>query len=148
MNNKPMRPSEFKLQYPLRVRWAEVDLQGIVFNGHYLTYFDVAVAEYWRACELPYPDGFVDRYGCDFFVVKSTVEYHRSARYDELLTVCARISKLGNTSMTFTMAIFRGEEHLISGELIYVCADPKSHNPVRLPAAFREIVARFEGFAL
>jgi hypothetical protein len=41
----------------LRVRWAEVDQQGIVFNAHYLTYFDVAITEYWRAIGLPSPDG-------------------------------------------------------------------------------------------
>jgi acyl-CoA thioester hydrolase len=35
----------FRLREQLRVRWAETDLQGIVFNGHYLTYFDVAI---WR----------------------------------------------------------------------------------------------------
>lgn len=41
--------SHYNFHYPLRVRWAEVDRQGIVFNGHYLTYFDVGITEYWRA---------------------------------------------------------------------------------------------------
>jgi acyl-CoA thioesterase FadM len=37
--------SHYNFHYPLRVRWAEVDRQGIVFNGHYLTYFDVGITE-------------------------------------------------------------------------------------------------------
>ena len=49
----------------LRVRWAEVDMQKIVFNGHYLTYIDTAIAEYWREIGLPYPAGYVERYGND-----------------------------------------------------------------------------------
>src|SRR6185295_8930326 len=64
----------FRLRERLRVRWAEVDLQGIVFNGHYLTYFDIAVTEYWRAIGLPYPHAF-EGTGVDLFAVKSTVEY-------------------------------------------------------------------------
>ena len=45
---------DFRLFHRLRVRWAEVDMQKIVFNGHYLMYFDTAMADYWRALALPY----------------------------------------------------------------------------------------------
>ena len=48
-----MSRSDFSFFHPLRVRWAEADMQGIVFNGHYLTYFDVAFTEYFRAAGLP-----------------------------------------------------------------------------------------------
>ncbi len=44
-----MERAQFRVSHALRVRWAEVDRQNIVFNGHYLTYFDVAITEYWRA---------------------------------------------------------------------------------------------------
>ena len=71
----------FRLREQLRVRWAETDLQGIVFNGHYLTYFDVAITEYWRAIGLPYPAAFAG-IGVDVFAGKSTVEYLAPARYD------------------------------------------------------------------
>jgi len=47
----------------LRVRWAEVDRQDVVFNGHYFLYFDVAVAEYWRAIGFRYPDDIVEKFG-------------------------------------------------------------------------------------
>ena len=74
----------FRLREQLRVRWAETDLQGIVFNGHYLTYFDVAITEYWRAIGLPYPAAFAG-IGVDVFAVKSTVEYLAPARFDEVI---------------------------------------------------------------
>jgi acyl-CoA thioester hydrolase len=136
--------NEFKLQHKLRVRWAEVDMQAIVFNGHYLTYFDVAIAEYWRAAGLPYPSGVVDRFGVDFFVVKATVEYHASAKYDDEITVVARCSQLGRSSLRYLMGIFRGDEHLISGELIYVCADAKTQKSVPIPQPLRDVFTQFE----
>src|SRR5690606_25881908 len=70
-----MAREDFKCAHRLRVRWAEVDMQKIVFNGHYLTYIDTAIAEYWREIGLPYPHGYVDRYGNDIFLRKCTVEY-------------------------------------------------------------------------
>ena len=48
--------SEFRFFERLRVRWAEVDMQSIVFNAHYLMYFDTAVAGYLRALAMPYHD--------------------------------------------------------------------------------------------
>src|SRR5438477_8847388 len=101
-----MPNADFVCPTRLRVRWAEVDMQKIVFNGHYLTYIDTAVAEYWRAIGLPYPEGYVERYGNDLYLRKATVEYVGSARYDEMLTVLSRVSRLGRSSMTFSFAIY------------------------------------------
>ena len=48
----------FKFSHQLRVRWSEVDAQGVVFNPHYLTFADIAVTEYYRAIGMPYPAAF------------------------------------------------------------------------------------------
>ena len=90
----------FRFFHTLRVRWAEVDRQGIVFNGHYLTYFDVAITEYWRAIGVPYP-AITDRWGSDLFVVKASVEYHAPAHYDDVLDIGVRVARIGTSSMTF-----------------------------------------------
>src|SRR5213076_2094749 len=94
-----MPRADFVCAPRLRVRWAEVDMQKIVFNGHYLTYIDTAIAEYWREIGLPYPHGYVERYASDVFLRKATVEYLGSARYDDVLAVCCRVAKLGRSSM-------------------------------------------------
>jgi YbgC/YbaW family acyl-CoA thioester hydrolase len=136
----------------LRVRWAEVDMQKIVFNGHYLNYIDTAVAEYWRAIGLPYPQGYVDRYGNDLYLRKATVEYLGSARYDDLLAVYSRVARLGRSSMTFAFEIHREEpqssrEPLVSAELVYVNADPVTMRSAALPEDVRERVRRYERLA-
>jgi YbgC/YbaW family acyl-CoA thioester hydrolase len=131
----------------LRVRWAEVDMQKIVFNGHYLTYIDTAVAEYWRVIGLPYPQGYVERYGADLYLRKATVEYLGSAHYDDVLTVCARVAKLGRSSMTFQFEIYHEAALLVTAELVYVNADPAAMKAQPLPDDVRERVRRYERVA-
>jgi len=141
-----MPRTDFVCAPALRVRWAEVDMQKIVFNGHYLTYIDTAIAEYWREIGLPYPAGYVERYGTDIYLRKATLEYLGSARYDELLTVCCRVAKLGRSSMTFLFEIYRDTEVLISAELVYVNAD-SSMKAAPLPEDLRGRVRKYERVA-
>jgi YbgC/YbaW family acyl-CoA thioester hydrolase len=141
-----MPRAEFVCAPRLRVRWAEVDMQKIVFNAHYLTYIDTAIAEYWREIDLPYPHGYVERYGSDIFLRKATVEYLGPARYDDELTVCCRVAKLGRSSMTFHFEIYRAADLLISAELVYVNADA-SMKAVPLPDDVRARVMKYERVA-
>jgi acyl-CoA thioester hydrolase len=141
-----MPRADFGCAHNLRVRWAEVDMQKIVFNGHYLTYIDTAIAEYWREIDLPYPHGYVERYGSDIFLRKATVEYLGPARYDDELTVCCRVAKLGRSSMTFHFEIYRAADLLISAELVYVNADA-SMKAVPLPDDVRARVMKYERVA-
>jgi acyl-CoA thioester hydrolase len=91
---------------PLRVRWAEVDRQGVVFNAHYLLYADVCVTEYWRAVGMRYPGDF-EPLGSDLYVRKATVDYRAAALYDDELEVCGRIARIGGSSLQFTVGMFR-----------------------------------------
>ena len=142
MSPLPAKDS-FRLHHQLRVRWAEIDAQNIVFNAHYLAYFDIGITEYWRAIGLPYPAS-IEGSGGDLFVVKSLINYHSAARYDDLLDVCVRAAKVGNASMTFAMAIFRDDECLVSGEIVYVFACPDARKSQPLPAHLRDAVTGFE----
>ncbi len=138
-----MKRSDFRFFHRLRVRWAEVDMQKIVFNGHYLMYFDTAVADYWRALALPYEEA-MHSLGGDLYVKKASVEYHASARYDDTLDVGLRCAKIGNSSMLFEGGIFQGEKLLITGELLYVYADPSTQTSRRVPDVLRALLEGFE----
>ena len=144
-----MPRADFVCAPQLRVRWAEVDMQKIVFNGHYLTYIDTAIAEYWRAIGLPYPEGYVERYANDVYLRKASVEYLGSARYDDVLTVYCRVVRLGRSSMTFVFEIYReaAEAPLVTAELVYVNADPATMKSAPLPEELRERVRRYERVA-
>jgi len=138
-----MKRAEFRFVHKLRVRWAEVDMQKIVFNAHYLMYFDTAVADYWRALALPYEEAMHQLQG-DLYVKKATVEFHASARMDDRLDVALKCARIGNSSMQFLGAIFRGEELLITCELVYVFADPATQTSRPVPQALRAVLDGFE----
>jgi YbgC/YbaW family acyl-CoA thioester hydrolase len=138
-----MTPSQFRFLDRLRVRWAEIDAQKIVFNGHYLMYFDTAVAGYWRALALPYAASMEYLNG-DLFVRKATVEYHGSAVYDDQLEVGMRCARIGNSSILFEGAVFRQDDLLVSGELVYVFADPRSQTSRPVPQELRDVLQGFE----
>ena len=135
--------SQFSFFHRLRVRWAEVDLQRVVFNGNYLLYFDVAFTEYWRHTRLPDPLA-QQAAGAELFVRKAQIEYHGSAGFDDEIDVGVRCARLGRSSMTMALAIFRGDEHLIDGELVYVYADAHQKKSVAIPAAWRARIGELE----
>ena len=138
-----MKPQDFRFSHRMRVRWVEVDMQKIVFNGHYLVYFDTAVTEYWRKLAMPYADT-MHQLGGDLFVKKASIEYHASAEMDDFLTVCMRCDRIGNSSMTFVGAIFRGDELLITSELVYVYADPVAKKSQPIAPPLRDMMEGFE----
>ena len=138
-----MTRNDFRLLHRLRVRWVEVDLQKIVFNGHYLMYFDTAMADYWRALAIPYEDT-MHQLGGDLYVKKASLEYHASAQYDDRLEVGLRCQRIGNSSIQFVGGIFCGDQLLITGELLYVYANPHTKTSMPVPQVLRETMLSFE----
>lgn len=138
-----LKRSSFRHLERLRVRWVEVDMQQIVFNGHYLMYMDTAVAGYWRAMALPYQDS-MQALGGDLYVRKATLEYEGSARYDDQLEVGIRCARIGNSSMVLQSGVFRGEQRLVHGDLVYVFADPSTQTAQPVPPALRALLTGFD----
>ena len=138
-----MQRRDFRCFHRLRVRWAEVDMQKIVFNAHYLMYVDTAMMDYWRALALPYEDSMV-ALGGDMYVKKASLEYHASAHLDDRVDVGMRCERVGNSSVLFHAGLFRGEQLLVSAELVYVFADPATQTSKPVPPALRALFTGFE----
>jgi YbgC/YbaW family acyl-CoA thioester hydrolase len=144
-----MAKDDYRCAHRLRVRWAEVDMQKVVFNGHYLTYIDTAIADYWREIGIDYPEGYVARHANDVFLRKATVEYLGSARYDDELAVYCRVAKLGRSSVTYAFEIWRERPDasatpLVTAELVYVNADTRTMKAAPLPEELRGKVRAYE----
>ena len=135
---------EYKFYYPLRVRYVEVDAQRHVFFGHYLTYFDIALVEYMRVVGYSYGDMLAS--GVDMFYAKASCEYKGRARFEDLLHVCARIARIGNTSFTFEFAIRKApaDDLIATGEIVAVAVDANTEIPTPVPNELRDAVTRFE----
>ena len=82
--------------------------------------------------------------GAELFVRKAQIEYHGSAGFDDEIDIGVRCARLGRSSMTMALAIFRGDEHLIDGELVYVYADAHQKKSVAIPAAWRARIGELE----
>ncbi|NLY57249.1 MAG: acyl-CoA thioesterase [Gammaproteobacteria bacterium] len=140
-----MQQQDFRFSTPLRVRWAEVDPQSIVFNGHYLTYCDVGITEYFRALrEANSGSGII---GSDFFAVRTVLDYQAPAMFDDVLDIHVRIARLGNSSLQFLIGLYRDQELLVRGEIVYVHADMETRRPQPIGPEFRDAIHRFESTA-
>jgi acyl-CoA thioester hydrolase len=136
--------SDFRFHHKLRVRFAETDLQGIVFNANYLTYYDVAWTEYLREIGIEYKD--LIEMEADTVLARTTMEFKAPARFDDVLEIHTRVSSIGNTSLVFEFEIYwESEDELIgSASSLYVCIDPKTLKPVRVPDELRTRINDFE----
>jgi acyl-CoA thioester hydrolase len=129
-------------QYPyfhrLRVRYSEIDGQGIVFNAHYLTYFDVALTEFMRERDFDFVE-LVRSEQLDFHLVKSLVEYRLPIRMDQLIDIGVRAARVGNSSVTWHLGIFPADDAtcLACGEIVWVCSKIGEHKSHPLPEVFR-----------
>jgi len=137
--------SDFRFHHDIRVRFADTDLQRIVFNGNYLTYYDVAWTEYFRELGFTYAD--LIKRGVDTVLARTTMEFKSPARFDDILEVYTRISSFGNTSLVFDFEIYqKGSEALVgTASSLYVCVDAATLSKIRVPDFLREAAERLEG---
>jgi acyl-CoA thioester hydrolase len=129
--------SDFRFHHDIRVRFADTDSQGIVFNGNYMTYYDVAWTEYFRGLGLTWK-AMIDA-GVDTVLARTTIEFRSPARFDDVIEVYTRVSSIGTSSITFDFEIYpEGEDRLISSaQSLYVCVDPTTLRKMRVPNELR-----------
>lgn len=135
---------DFRFLHPLRVRFSEVDAQGVVFNANYFVYFDTALVEHLRDCGVTFGTSF-QAWGVETHVVDAQAQFHAPARFDDELYIGARVTRLGRTSFTHSFGVFRGEEHLVTGRIVNVCVDLKTKRPAPLPDEFVAVVEHGDG---
>ena len=140
-----MARSDFWFSFPFRVRYAEIDAQGIVFNGVYLTYFDTAITEYLREMNYDFEKQIEDT-NTDFHVVKVVVEFAGPVRFDDEIDVCVRTGRIGNSSVTFTIEIFpKGKDKVLTkGEVIWVNAIRGEHQSAPVPEGLIQKIREHE----
>ena len=137
------RRPPFKFSAYTRVGFSDTDAQGIVYYGRYLPYFDHARVEYSRHLNL-LEFGLGD---CEFVMRASDVLYEAPARFDDLLEVFVRTSRIGTTSITTEYAAIRVDDDVLmcTADQTLVLVDLAERRPVPVPDAYRAAIADFEG---
>jgi acyl-CoA thioester hydrolase len=140
---EPTPRSDFRFAHRLRVRWSEVDPQGIVFNPNYFVYADVGFTEYMRDVGVAYPQD-LHATGSDLFTVAAAAHFHDSARYDDELAITVRAAEIGRTSLRFEIHVYRDDALLVAIDLTYVNAGRESHRAEPVPETIIERIVAFE----
>jgi acyl-CoA thioester hydrolase len=130
-----------RFTHPLRVRFAECDPQGVVFNAHYLAYLDIGMTELWRAAFGSY-QAMLDR-GLDMVVVEARLRFHSPARFDDELRLEIGISRLGTTSISTDHRVARGHDLIAQAELHHVFVDRQTLGKAEMPKWVRRPLARW-----
>jgi acyl-CoA thioester hydrolase len=139
------RKPPFKYAAFTRVGFSDTDAQGIVYYGRYLPYFDLARVEYHRHLEMMRLDT-----EHEFVMRASDIEYLAPARFDDLLEVFIRVSRIGRTSVTYEMAAYLvdNDELLVTAHQTLVLVDLEARKAAPVPDEFREKIRGFEGEAV
>ena len=131
----------FKYSALARVWFSDTDAQGVVYYGRYLPYFDHARTEYHRHL------GSLGLVGAELVMRASMVEYHAPARFDDLLEIFVRVSRLGRTSVSYELCATRlpDETLMVTATQTIVLVDLASRLPTPLPEPTRVPIRAFEG---
>ncbi len=128
-------------RHEIRVRYSECDVQGVVFNAHYLSYFDISMTELWRAAFGSYK-AMMDR-GFDLVVAEAQIRFERPAVFDDQLTLEVAVEKLGNSSILTRHRLWRGEESLTQGKLRHVFISLETMGKASIPDWARDALSRW-----
>jgi acyl-CoA thioester hydrolase len=124
---------------PLRVRYVECDMQGRVFNGHYLTWVDMAMNEALR--EIFGDFQTLTTSGIDFVVAAAELQFRQPAHFDDDLVIGVGFDPLGRTSLRSTYEIRRGQDLIAEAAMIHVCVDAATFEKQPWPEWFREQIS-------
>ena len=119
-----------------RVRYHECDVQGIVFNANWFTYFDVALTEWFREALGSYA-----AFGGDVVLAETSARFHAPAHFDEEIELEVGAERMGTTSMTVLFTARRDGDTLVEGRTVYVCVDPATLAKRPIPEHAREALS-------
>ncbi|RKT88396.1 acyl-CoA thioester hydrolase [Saccharopolyspora antimicrobica] len=123
----------------IRVRYSECDQQGVVFNGHYLFFYDVAVVELFRA-RIGSWQQVLER-GVDLVVAETRLRYRAPARFDDELDISLPVTHLGTTSLVISPQFHRDGRLLTDGEVRHVFVDPATGQKTPIPEDLRSALS-------
>jgi len=125
----------------VRVRYAEVDQSGFVYNGNYATYYEVGRTAAIRAMGMSYKA--IEERGVVMPLIYQNTRFYSPAFYDDLLTIKTSIKELPKARITFFYEIYNeAGKKINTGENALAFIDKDSYRPLRAPAWFVEILEK------
>jgi acyl-CoA thioester hydrolase len=138
------RKPPFKYAAYDRIGFSDTDAQGIVYYGRYMPFVDLARVEYHRHLGMTYGGRRRRR---EFVMRALTIDFLAPARFDDLIEVFVRVSRIGHTSVTYEYAAYRLDDDLllVTGHQTVVLVELATHSTSPVPESFRKAIRAFEG---
>jgi acyl-CoA thioester hydrolase len=141
-----MAKSDFSFRWPTKIRYSEIDAQRIVFNAHYLTFYDTAITEYLAATGFDHRS-FMRSIGAEWHTVRAVVEWKAPVYFENEIEVWTRAARIGRSSLTFQLEVHpKGDEGLrATGEIVWVCTVQATRKSAAVPPEMIAALRRIEG---
>jgi acyl-CoA thioester hydrolase len=120
--------------HSIRVRYAEVDGQGVVFNAHWMTYFDESCTRFMESLGFG-PDFWIAEY--DVMLVRANIEWAGSARFDDWVEVEVVPTRLGTKSFDLRYRASVAGAPVCEATITYVSVQPGAYNSIEIPEKVR-----------
>ena len=124
--------------HTIRPRYAEVDQQGVVFNGHWLTYFDDASTRFFEHLGFTPKEVFAEGGLFDVMVVKAVLEWKGPAGFDDLVEISVRPDRIGTASFDLRYTATLDGAGVCEGVITYVSVKPGKRESAPIPDELRE----------
>ena len=124
--------------FKLKVRYSEIDCQKIVYNSHYLTYFDISISELLD--DVFDQDEYIKKTNNEFHTVSVQMDFKLPAKLNDRLEIFSVIKKIGNSSLTFYQEIYKenSNELINSAEIIWANVNQAEMKSTSIPGDVRE----------
>ncbi len=123
--------------HELRIRYAEVDAQGVAFNAHYLTYLDEAMTRYLEHLGYDPRETFTGAASFDVMLVKTTLEWHGSAGFEDILSIAVAPTRLGSSSFDLEFRAAVADAPVLTATTTYVSVVPGERRSTPIPEDVR-----------
>jgi acyl-CoA thioester hydrolase len=140
MHRDPPVRADYRVFYEIPSRWLDNDIYGHINNVNYYSFFDTAIAHYliggggldpWRSEVIGY-------------CVESGCRFRQAARFPDRITAGLRVTRLGRSSVTYAVGIFRNDDDRAAadGHFVHVFVNRASERPAPLPEPIRAALKR------
>ena len=128
-------------QWTVRVYYENTDAGGVVYHAQYLNFMERARTEWLRILGFEHTT-LLQEYNCVFVVHSMQIQFKKSAKLDDLLTITSQITTIGHSSVEFLQTIQLNQQTLVDAQLKLACVDALTFKPIAVPPAVKCIMKK------
>jgi len=139
MPETPTRLEAFPYRMTIPARWSDTDQLGHINNVAYYRYFEAVAVDFIAGpCGIDWlRDPMIP------FAAESRCRFLRPLRFPGEFVAGLRIARLGNSSITYDLALFDDGQPAATGDWVHVFVERATERPVPIPDALRETLERY-----